>query len=102
VAIEAVQAHSLGVFISSELAARLDAGKIGKAVVLVGTWQADGSVIVRTVVESGTAVNTALASHFSANKGAVRQQAQQQQAANDEQLRQEAIDAATAAAVING
>ncbi len=101
-ATKAVQAHSMGVFASAALAARLDAGKIGKAVVLVGTWQADGSVIIRTVVESDTALNTALASYYSANKGAVRQQAQQQQAANDEQLRQEVIDAATAAAVVNG
>ena len=99
---QTVHAHSMGVFASTELAARLDAGNIGKAVVLVGTWQADGSVIVRTVVQNDTAVNTALASYYSANKDAVRQQAQQQQAANDEQLRQEAINAATAAAVVNG
>lgn len=101
-AAEAVQAQSMGVFASAELATRLDAGNIGKAVVLVGTWQADGSVVVRTVVQNDTAVNTALASYYSANKDAVRQQAQQQQAANDEQLRQEAINAATAAAVVNG
>lgn len=101
-AAEAVQAQSMGVFASAALATRLDAGNIGKAVVLVGTWQADGSVVVRTVVQNDTAVNTALASYYSANKDAVRQQAQQQQAANDEQLRQEAINAATAAAVVNG
>jgi hypothetical protein len=101
-AAEAVQAQSMGVFASAALATRLDAGNIGKAVVLVGTWQADGSVVVRTVVQNDTAVNTALASYYSANKDAVRQQAQQQQAANDEQLKQSAINAATAAAVVNG
>lgn len=102
VAAEAVHAESMGVFASAALSAKLDAGNIGKAVVLVGTWQPDGSVVIRTVVQNDTAVNTALASYYSANKDAVRQQAQQQQAANDEQLRQEAINAATAAAVVNG
>lgn len=102
VAAEAVHAESMGVFASAALSAKLDAGNIGKAVVLVGTWQPDGSVVIRTVVQNGTAVNTALASYYSANKDAVRQQAQQQQAANDEQVKQQAISAATAAAVVNG
>lgn len=102
VAAEAVHAENMGVFASAALGSKLDAGNIGKAVVLVGTWQADGSVIVRTVVENDTAVNTALASYYSANKDAVKKQAQQQQAANDEQLKQQAISAATAAAVVNG
>lgn len=102
VAAEAVKAQTLGVFASAALGAKLDAGNIGKAVVLVGTWQADGSVIIRTVVQNDTAVNTALASYYSASKDAVRQQAQQQQAANDEQVKQQAISAAAAAAVVNG
>lgn len=102
VAAEAVHAESMGVFASAALSAKLDAGNIGKAVVLVGTWQADGSVIVRTVVQNDTAVNTALASYYSTNKDAVKKQAQQQDAANDEQLKQKAISAATAAAVMNG
>lgn len=102
VAAEAVKAETLGVFASAALGAKLDAGNIGKAVVLVGTWQADGSVIVRTVVQNDSAVNMALASYYSANKDAVQKQAQQQDAANDEQLKQQAISAATAAAVVNG
>ena len=101
-AAEAVHAESMGVFTNAALSAKLDAGNIGKAVVLVGTWQSDGSVIVRAVVQNDTAVNAALASYYSANKDAVRQQAQQQQAANDEQLKQQTIATATAAAVVNG
>jgi hypothetical protein len=92
----------MGVFASAALSEKLDAGNIGKAVVLVGTWQADGSVIVRTVVGNDTAVNTALVSYYSANKDAVKKQVQQQQAANDEQVKRQAISAATAAAVVNG
>jgi len=102
VAAEAVHAKSMGVFASAALSEKLDAGNIGKAVVLVGTWQADGSVIVRTVVGNDTAVNTALVSYYSANKDAVKKQVQQQQAANDEQVKRQAISAATAAAVVNG
>jgi hypothetical protein len=102
VAAEAVKAETLGVFASAALGAKLDAGNIGKAVVLVGTWQADGSVIVRTVVQNDTAVNMALASYYSAHKDAVQKQAQQQQAANDEQVKQQAIAVASAAAVVNG
>lgn len=102
VAAEAVKAETLGVFASAALGAKLDAGNIGKAVVLVGSWQADGSVIIRTVVQNDTAVNTALASYYSTNKDAVQKQAQQQQAANDDQIKQQAISTATAAAVVNG
>ena len=101
-AAEVVHAESMGVFSNAALSAKLDGGNIGKAVVLVGTWQSDGSVIVRAVVQNDTAVNAALASYYSANKDAVHQQAQQQQAANDEQLKQQTIATATAAAVVNG
>lgn len=102
VAAEAVQADSMGVFSSVALGSKLDAGNIGKAVVLVGTWQADGSVVVRTVVQNDTAVNAALASYYSANKQAVKKQAEQKQAANDEKIKQDALAAAVHTAVVNG
>jgi hypothetical protein len=98
-AADIVQANSLGVFSSSALGQRLDAGNIGKAVVLLGTWQADGSVVIRTVVEHDSAVNAALSSFYSANKGEIKRQAEQQQAANDQQVKQAAIDSAVNAAV---
>lgn len=40
-----------------------DTAKAGANAVLIVAWQSDGSVVVRTVVESDTAINTALASH---------------------------------------
>lgn len=98
---EAVQNASMGVFSSATLGTKLDAGNIGKAVVLIGTWQADGSVIVRSVVENDTAVNAALACHYSANKSEVKEAATQKQAANDEQIKQDAITEAAQAAVVN-
>ena len=100
-AVSAVNADSMGVFASIALGSKFDAGKTGAAVVLIGTWQPDGSVIVRTVVQNDTAVNAALASYYSSNKDAVKQQAEQKQAANDEQVKQEAVSTAVQAAVVN-
>jgi hypothetical protein len=98
---DAVQSASMGVFSSATLGTKLDAGNIGKAVVLIGTWQADGSVIVRSVVENDSAVNVALACHYSANKVEAKEAANQKQAANDEQVKQDAITEAVQAAVVN-
>jgi hypothetical protein len=72
VAAHAVVSNQLGVFASPELSAMLDAGKVGTNMVLIATWQADGSVIVRTVVESDTALNAALASHYARNQSAIK------------------------------
>jgi len=102
VAKTAVNADSMGVFASTALGEKFDAGKTGAAVVLIGTWQPDGSVIVRTVVQGETAVNTALASYYSSNKDAVQKQAAQQEAANDQQIKQDAVTAAAQVAVVNG
>ena len=98
---EAVQISNLGVFASNSLTSKLDAGNIGKTVVLICTWQADGSVIVRSVVQSDTAVNAALACHYSANKDAIKQVVVEKQAANDEQIKHDAIAVVTQAAVVN-
>lgn len=101
VAATAVKADSMGVFASTALGEKFDAGKTDATVVLIGTWQSDGSVIVRSVVQSDTAVNAALATYYSSNKDAVQKQAQQQEAANDEQIKQDAVSAAAQAAVVN-
>ena len=98
---EVVQSSNLGVFASNSLTSKLDAGNIGKTVVLICTWQADGSVIVRSVVQSDTAVNAALACHYSANKDVIKQVVVEKQAANDEQIKHDAIAVATQAAVAN-
>lgn len=100
-AAEAVQTENMGVFASEYLGTKLDAGNIGKSVVLIGTWQADGSVIVRSVVENDSAVNAALACHYSANKSEVKEASTQKHAANDEQVKQDAISQAVQAAVVN-
>lgn len=95
----AVMESNLAVADSKALGARLnDVGKVGTMVVLLGTWQADGSVVVRAVVESDGVVNAALASYYSANKTAVVDKAAETQAANDADARKAAIADASLAA----
>lgn len=77
-----------------------DAGKIGTNTVLIGTWQSDGSVVVRAVVESDTVLTAALASHYSAVNQAAKAQAEEQKAAEEVANKQAAINAAAATAVV--
>ena len=93
-----VDTFNLGVVYSASLAGMLDAGNIGKEIVLVGTWQADGSVIVRAVVQNDSIVNAALASCYSTNKIEVKEKSTQSDAANDAFARQVAVNAAAAMA----
>ncbi|MBK1683699.1 hypothetical protein [Rhodoferax fermentans] len=94
VAQEAVSANTLAVVTSADFANTFDAGKIGKHVVLIGTWQQDGSVIARAVVQNDGVVNAALASYYSANKEAVKGKKVEMTAANDDRAAQEALELA--------
>lgn len=88
IAASTVVVNDLGVVSSTALSQRLDAGKIGTNTVLIGTWQADGSVVIRAVVESDTALNAALASHYAKNQTDI--------AAENKRLKDEAIAKAKA------
>jgi hypothetical protein len=102
VAHSTVVVNDIGVVTSPTLSGMLgaDAGKIGTNTVLIGTWQADGSVVVRAVVESDTVLTAALASHYSAIKEAAKAQAAEQKAATATDTKQQAIDAAAATATV--
>lgn len=95
-----VAASNLGVVTSQALGGLLDAGKIGANTLLIGTWQADGSIVVRTVVESDTALNAAMASVYSASKSELAKKAVEITAANDESAKQAAIANAVATALV--
>ncbi len=97
IANDAVSQTSIAVISSKQLGMKLDAGKIGKNVVLIGTWEADGSVNVRAVVQNDTVVNSALACYYTANRNAVSAQALETKAANDANTTQQAIAEAVAA-----
>ena len=100
VATVAVQSENMGVFSSAALAQKLDAGNIGKTVVMLGTWQADGSVVMRSVVESEGAINAALASYYVSHKKALTTQATQQEVVSDLQAAREVIANAAAAGAV--
>lgn len=99
-AADSVQVKNIGVFASPELNAMLDAGKVGSTVVMLGTWQADASIVVRTVVQNDTAINAALACYYSSNKAEATAQIAQQAAANDADMIQEAIKSAAQSATV--
>jgi hypothetical protein len=100
IASQTVVVNNLGVVSSATLSGYFtDAAKAGSNVVLVGAWQSDGSVVIRAVVEGETALNTALASHYSKIKELAKSQAAEQKAQDTEVSKQEAIQAAVATAV---
>jgi hypothetical protein len=100
IAISSVVVNNIGVFKSPTLSGMLDAGKIGANTVLIGTWQADGSVVIRAVVESDTALNAALTSHYSSIKAAAKEQAVELKAVVVADCKQQAIQAAAATATL--
>lgn len=101
IASQTVVVNNLGVVSSPTLSGYFtDAAKAGSNVVLVGAWQSDGSVVVRAVVEGETALNTALASHYSKIKELAKSQAAEQKAQDTEVSKQQAIQAAVATAVV--
>ena len=101
VATTTVVVNSIGVVSSPALSGLLnDAGKIGSNMVLIGTWQSDGSVVVRAVVESEAVLTAALASHYSSIKQAAIAQAQEQKQVDAATAKQAAIDAAASTATV--
>jgi hypothetical protein len=76
----------------------LDAGNIGKPVVLLGTWNADGSITVHAFTNSEGAVNAALVAQFSLAKAVAEAQKVEVPAANDSQIAKTAVTQAVAEA----
>jgi len=98
VASSTVVVNNIGTVSSPALSAKLDHGKIGTNTVLIGTWQADGSIVVRTVIESDTALNAALAAHYSAIKADAEKKSADKKATQVEAEKQRAAAEAAAAA----
>ena len=69
----------------------LDAGNIGKPVVLLGTWNADGSISVHSFTNSEGAVNAALVVQFAQVKSATEAKKAETAAANDSQVAKDAV-----------
>lgn len=85
---------TLGVFKAEGTSGLLDQGNIDKPVVLLGTWQADGSVVVRGVIKSEAAIQAALVSFYNNNKSQIATQVAEKTAANDADTTAAAVEAA--------
>jgi hypothetical protein len=68
VAAKTVNQNALGVVKHATLGQNFDAGKTDKPAVLIGTWQADGTIVINALVQGQGVVNAALASHYSIKK----------------------------------
>lgn len=90
---------TLGQVKAEELVKQLDGGNIGKPVVLLGTWQADGSIAVHAYTNAAGAVNAALASHYSSLQAEVKTKRDETVAANDSSMTADAVAQATAEAL---
>lgn len=93
-------ATSLGVATGAGLHAKLDSGKIGSQVVLIGSWQANGSIAIHAVVEGSSALQATLSSYYSENKSKLMSIASERVAANDAKATQDAIKEAANQALI--
>jgi hypothetical protein len=100
IATNTVVVNNIGVVQSTALAEYFDAGKIGAHTVLIGTWQADGTVVVRAVVKSESVLNAALSSHYTTIKAAANAQAIENAVASLAEAKQAAIESAVASATV--
>ena len=64
----AVESVVLGQIAHKEISQQLDAGKVGKNTLLVGTWQADGSIVIRAVIDNDSLVKSALATQYNKHR----------------------------------
>ena len=88
---EKLSSSVLTVVKTAALEQLLDAGNIGKPVVLVGTWQSDGSIAVHACTNAAGAVNAALVSQYAATKSKDDKRKAEVDAANDSSLVSDAI-----------
>jgi len=81
---QAVSGNQLAVISGDKIAQSLDLANVGKDLVAIVTQQADGTLIVRKLVNSQSVLNAALASAYSASNAAEKTAAKNNEAANDE------------------
>jgi hypothetical protein len=100
VAANTVAVNSLGIASGTALSQMLDAGKIGENKVFIGAWQADGTVVLRAVIESDTVLAAALAKHYTSIQAAAKAQQKEAEAAAAAEITKQAIQAAAATALV--
>jgi hypothetical protein len=94
---QTVSANNLAVISSPALLALAGDASEGDDLVAVVTMQADGSFVVRALVNNKSVVNAALVCAYSKSKSVVENDKRNAKAANDEKSVDELVDAALAA-----
>ena len=88
---QAVSTSHLAVINSSNIAEKIDIANVGNDLVAIVTQQADGSLIVRALINSQSVLNAALACAYTENKGVVQTDINNAKPANDDQFRADLI-----------
>lgn len=99
-AAKGIKAEKLATAQGTELAQQLDAAKIGAHTVLLGTWNADGSIDVRAVVNSASVLTSALACHYTAEKAKREKAIAEAEQKSIEEIKLDAIQIAAAEALV--
>jgi hypothetical protein len=96
VAVSSLDTQVIAEIENKDVAAKLDASKIGQRVIFIAKQLANGKFVINGAVNSEGAVNTAMAAYYSANKETLNKVvAERKLASNDASLTQ-AIDKAAA------
>lgn len=93
---QAVSGTQLAVVSSDKLAEKLNVENVGNDMVAIVTQQADGSLVVRALVNSKTVLKAALACAYSASKTDLQKDAANSEAANDDSAQDARIKEAAA------
>jgi len=88
---EAVCSNQLAVISSDKIAESIDLANVGSDLIAIVTQQADGSLIVRKLISSKSVLNAALACAYSASKAVVQTDIKNNEAANDDKVRDDQI-----------
>ena len=91
---QSVANTQLAVISGSYIAEKVDIANVGNYLVAIVTQQADGSLIVRALINSQSVLNTALACAYTENKGVVQTDTSNAKPANDDQFRADLINTA--------
>lgn len=89
-----VESSTLGILDHQEIRQHLDIGRVGKQTLLVGTWQSDGTILIRTVIDNDSLVSTVLASQYNKTRRSVEESTAQVAAKTNQSTREQAINQA--------
>lgn len=88
---QAIGSNVLAVVSSDKISAQIDVANVGNDLIAIVTQQADGSLVVRALINSQAALNAALACAYSESKSVTQNDMKNAKSANDDFTRNEMI-----------